>query len=81
MFEPTLTDKADAAEIRSHLTDAAQQLIELRRVPADKRADTFARSMQIANLQVSQRGWSSFSYKLFDERKSPRLSALMYAYR
>lgn len=40
-FTPTLTDKADAAEIRGHLTDAAQQLIELRRTPADKRGDTF----------------------------------------
>ncbi|MGK2948993.1 MAG: phage major capsid protein [Acidimicrobiales bacterium] len=41
-FEPTITDKADAAEIRSHLSDAAQQVIELRRTPADKRDDAYA---------------------------------------
>lgn len=40
-FQPNITDKADAAEIRGHLAAAAQQLIELRRTPADKRGDTF----------------------------------------
>lgn len=46
-----------------------------------KVAANFERAMSLAQQQVDQRGWSRFSYKLFDERKSPRLSALMCAYR
>lgn len=41
MFNPTITDKADAAEIRDHLKAAATEVLELRRTPADKRGDTF----------------------------------------
>jgi HK97 family phage major capsid protein len=47
-FQPNITDKADAAEIRGHLTAAAQELIELRRKPADKRGDDFADDVRSA---------------------------------
>jgi len=47
-FAPILTDKADAAEIRGHLTAAAQELIELRRQPADKRGDDYADEVRSA---------------------------------
>jgi HK97 family phage major capsid protein len=41
MFNPTLTDKADAAEVRSHLKDAATHLIDLRSKPAADRGDGY----------------------------------------
>lgn len=41
-FTPTISDKADSAEIRTHLTTAAGELIDLQRTPADKRGDDFA---------------------------------------
>jgi HK97 family phage major capsid protein len=48
MFNPTITDKADAAEVRSHLQDAATAVLELRRTPTDKRGDTYEEDVRSA---------------------------------
>lgn len=53
-FAPTITEKADAAEIRSHLTAAAAELIELRRQPEDKRGDTYADDVRTALDFITQ---------------------------
>lgn len=47
-FAPTITDQADAAEIRTHLKAAADELIQLQRQPHDKRGDTFADDVRAA---------------------------------
>lgn len=53
-FSPTITEKADLAEVRTHLKDAASYALDLQRKPKDKRGDDFVDDVRSALDFINQ---------------------------
>lgn len=54
MFEPTISDTATAEEIRGHLKAAADEIVNLRRQPHDKRGASYEDDMRSAMSFIDQ---------------------------